>query len=113
MAERETREFTSPGGHKIVLNVYLTGREAQELKGVMFSALKMNVEDAQSAKVSIGDVPSAFLVDQEKKALAFLVVSVDGDTTAPVDRLLDFPSSEYDAVVKEINTIQNPTTPRK
>ena len=95
------------------MRTYLTGREANELKAVMFSALKMNMEDAQSGKVNVSDVPGTFLVDQERKALGFLVVSVDGDATAPVDKLLDLPSAEYEAVVKEVNAIQNPTTPEK
>jgi hypothetical protein len=111
MPERETREFTTPGGHKVVLRSYLTGREATELKAVMFSALKMNMEDAQSGKVNVSDVPGTFLVEQERKALGFLLVSVDGDTAPPVDKLLDLPSPEYEAVVKEVNAIQNPTTP--
>jgi hypothetical protein len=103
MSERETREFTTPGGHKVILNTYLTGREATELKSIMFSALK----------VGVGEVPSSFLIDQERKAMGFLVVSVDGDSNAPVDKLLDMPSAEYGSVVKEINKIQNPTTPEK
>ncbi len=110
---RETKVFATPGGHAVVLNAYLTGREAQELKSIMFSALKVNMDDAQSGKIGVGDIPSAFLVDQEKKAMSYLVVSVDGDATSPVDKLLDLPSTEYDAVVKEINAIQNPTSPAK
>lgn len=113
MTERETREFQTPGGHIVVLRSYLTGREANELKAVMFSALKMNMEDAQSGKVNVSDVPGSFLVEQERKALGFLVVSVDGETNAPVDKLLDFPATEYEAVLKEVNVIQNPTTPGK
>jgi hypothetical protein len=113
MIERETKEFITPGGHKVVLRTYLTGREANELKAVMYSALKMNMEDAQSGKVNVSDVPGTFLVEQEHKALGFLVVSIDGDTTAPVDKLLDLPAPEYEAVVKECNAIQNPTTPEK
>jgi hypothetical protein len=114
MAERETKEITTPGGRKVVLRAYLTGREANELKAIMFSALKMNIEDAQSGKVNVSDVPGTFLVEQEKKALGFLLVSVDGDATDPLGTLLDkLPSTEYDAVVKEINQIQNPTTPQK
>lgn len=112
MADRETREFITPAGRTVILRTYLTGREANELKSVMYSALKMNMEDAQSGKVNVSDVPGTFLVEQEHKALVFLVVSVDGDTTAPVDKLLDLPASEYDAVKKEIDLIQNPTTPR-
>jgi hypothetical protein len=113
MPDRETREFTTPSGHKVVLRTYLTGREATELKSVMFSALKMNMEDAQSGKVNVSDVPGTFLVEQERKALGFLLVSVDGETNAPVDKLLDLPAPEYEAVVKEVNNIQNPTTPEK
>ncbi|HLH93547.1 MAG TPA: hypothetical protein VKW08_00370 [Xanthobacteraceae bacterium] len=117
---RETREFITPAGHKIVFNAYLTGREAQQLKSIMLSALKMNVDDVQSGRVGLGEVPSGFLVEQEKLAMRFLLVSIDGiadntdnDKNAVVNRLLDLPASEYDAVVKEINKIQNPTAPEK
>jgi hypothetical protein len=114
MPERETREIVTPGGRKVVLRTYLTGRESNELKGVMYSALKMNMDDAQSGKVNVNDVPGTFLVEQERKALGFLVVSIDGDITTPVDKLLDLPSAEYEAVVKEVNKIQSPpTTPEK
>ena len=54
MADRETRDFTSPGGHTIVLNTYLTGRESNELKSLLMSAMKMNVESAQTGKVDMG-----------------------------------------------------------
>jgi hypothetical protein len=73
----------------------------------------MNMDDAQSGKVNMGDVSGTFLVEQEQKALELLVVSFDGDTTAPITKLLDLPSAEYDEVVKEVNKIQNPTTPEK
>jgi hypothetical protein len=113
MPERETKTITTPAGHTVVLRTYLTGREANELKAVMFTALKMNIEDAQSGKVNIGDVPGTFLVEQERRAFEILLVSIDGNTTAPIDVLLDLPSTEYEAVVKEVNMIQNPTTPEK
>jgi len=113
MVDRETKEITTPGGHKVVLKTYLTGRETNELKSVMYSALKMNMDDAQSGKVAVNDVPGTFIVEQERKALEILLVSLDGDATGPIDRLLDLPSAEYEAVIKEVNQIQNPTTPPK
>lgn len=113
MSDRETISFTTPGGRAVLLRSYLTGREANELKAVMYSAVKMDMEDAQSGKVKVSDVPGTFLVEQERKALELLLVSIDGDTAAPIEKLLDLPSGEYDAVVKEINKIQNPTTPEK
>jgi hypothetical protein len=113
MADRETRPFITPGGRTVTLRTYLTGREANDLKSVMYSALKMNMADAQSGKVNVSDVPGTFLVEQEHKALGFLVVSIDGDMDSPVEKLLDLPATEYEAVVAEINKIQNPTTPEK
>jgi hypothetical protein len=113
MTERETKTFVTPGGRTVVLNAYLTGREANEIKNAMFGALKMNMEDAQSGKVNVSDVPGTFLAEQERKALGFLVVSVDGDPSDPVEKLLDLPSAEYEAVVAEANKIQNPTTPER
>src|SRR5438270_7701766 len=100
MTERETKTFVTPGGRAVVLNAYLTGREANEIKNAMFGALKMNMEDAQSGKVNVSDVPGTFLAEQERKALGFLVVSVDGDASDPVEKLLDLPSDEYEAVVQ-------------
>lgn len=113
MSDRETKSITTPGGRTAVLRTYLTGREANEIKAVMFSAVKMSMEDAQTGKVNIGDVPGSFIVEQERKALGFLLVSLDGETSAPLEKLLDLPSAEYDFVLKEVNKIQNPTTPEK
>lgn len=113
MSERETKEFITPGGRKVVLHTYLTGREANEIKAAMFSSLKMNMDDAQSGKINVGDLSPAFIIEQERKAFDFLIVSIDGDTMEPVEKLLDLPSTEYEAVVKEVNKIQNPTTPEK
>ena len=113
MGERETKQFTTPGGRAVVLRAYLTGREANEIRNAMFGAMKLNMEDAQSGKVNVSDVPGTFLAEQERKALGFLVVSVDGDAADPVEKLLDLPAGEYEAVVKEANAIQNPTKPEK
>jgi hypothetical protein len=63
--------------------------------------------------VNVSDVPGTFLLEQEKKALGFLLVSIDGDANTPADKLLDLPQPEYDAVIAEVNRIQNPTTPER
>ena len=61
MSDRETREFVTPGGHKVLLSAYLTGRNANELKAVMFSALKMNMEDwRRAARSTSVTCPGAF-----------------------------------------------------
>lgn len=114
MAERETKEIITPGGRKIVLRSYLTGREANELKTVLFADLKLNVEDVQAGKIVIDSIPASFLVKQEEKAIELLVVSVDGIAQNAAQIVLDeFADSEYQAVVTEINAIRNPTMPAK
>jgi hypothetical protein len=109
---RPTREFTTPLGNAVVLNEYLTGREAQELKEIMLRGMKMNVADAKNGQIAMDQTSSTFLVDQEKAAMKYLVVSVNGNAAEPVTLLLDLPSSEYVAVVEELQKIQNPTTPQ-
>jgi hypothetical protein len=111
MTERQTVPFSTPAGTSIVLRSYLTGREAADIKSIMLSSLKMSMSDQESKKVDMGRISGAVLVEQERKTLGYLLVSVNGNTTAPVEVLLDLPSTEYDAVLKEIEKIKNPTTP--
>jgi hypothetical protein len=108
MTERETKTVTTPNGHTVVLRTYLTGKESSALKAIMFSELKINPSDAASGKVALGDMSATFLVSQEAKALEFLVVSVDGDTAAPVEKLGDLPEADYNAVVAEVQKIRVP-----
>ena len=110
MAERETKEVTTPGGHTIVLRTYLTGREANELKAVMYGAFKMNMDDAQSGKVGMEKVSGEFMIEQEQKAIGILLVSLDGTTEDTLNRLLDLPQTDYDAVKEEVEKITNPTS---
>jgi hypothetical protein len=113
MADRQTTPFVTPGGITIVLRSYLTGREAADLKSILLSSLKMTMSDVENKKVDMGGLSGAVLAQQERKTLDYLVVSVDGITENAVEKLLDQPSTEYDAVLKEIEKIKNPTTPEK
>ena len=110
---RPTREFKTPLGNVVVINEYLTGREAQELKEIMLRGMTINMADAKNGQVAMDQTSSTFLVDQEKAAMKYLVVSVNGNSADPVTLLLDLPSCEYDAIVQELQKIQNPTVPQK
>jgi hypothetical protein len=112
MTDRETKEITTTHGNKVVLNSYLTGKESNELKALMYADMKINTSDASSGKVSIGDVPASFMLAQERKALEFLVISINGDTNAPVAALEALPESEYNAVLAEVNKIRVPLVPK-
>jgi hypothetical protein len=108
MSQRTTHAFITPGGHKVILNSYLTGREAQDMKAVLAAAMKLSNEGASLDKVS-----ASLVIESEEKAMKYLLVSFDEDTQNPIETLMSQPASEYEAVVAEINKIQNPTKPQK
>ena len=111
--DRETKILTTPGGHKVVVRTYLTGRESNELKSLMFSALKIKMDDAATGAVNVPELPGTFLLEQEQKALGMIIVSVDDETSGVVEKMLDWPQSEYKFVVDEVNKITNPSQPVK
>jgi hypothetical protein len=111
--DRETKEFTTPAGNKVVLRTYLTGKESNELKAIMYADLKIDATDASSGKVALADIPAGFMISQEKKLMGFLVVSVNGETNAPVEKLEDLPEAEYNAVLVEVQKIRVPFKPEK
>ena len=106
--DRESKEFTTPAGNKVALRTYLTGKESNELKAIMYADLKIDATDAASGKVALADIPAGFMIAQEKKLMDFLVVSVNGDTSAPIDKLEDLPEAEYNAVLAEVQKIRVP-----
>jgi hypothetical protein len=101
--ERETKELTTPGGHKAIIKTYLTAREANEIKEVFNKAISMHLENGQIVSDAI---PATVLSEQEKKVLALLLVSLDGDANNIYERLLDFKQEDYEFLVAEANNIQ-------
>lgn len=116
MTDRETKEFITPDNHKVVLRTYLTGKEARALNEIMYNTLKVNPSDmanGASGKASFGEIPMTFMIPQQEKLLSCLVVSVDGDTNAPIAKLDELPESEYNAVLAECNKIRVPLVQAK
>lgn len=110
---RETREFTTPAGNKVLLKTYLTGKESNALKALMYADLKINATDAAEGKVALADIPANFMIAQERQAMGYLLVSLNEDTNAPLERLEELPESEYNAVLAEVNKIRVPFKPEK
>lgn len=98
--QRETKEIVTPGGVKIVLKTWISGREANIVKEAMLKGMKVDPATGKTTEVS-GD----FVIEQEKILLGQLVVSVDGDTNATVEKLLDLHNTEYQFVIAEVNKI--------
>jgi hypothetical protein len=112
MTNRETKEITTPAGNKVVLRTYLTGKESNAIKALLYADMKINTSDAASGKIALGDIPASFMIAQEHKALEFIVVSFNGDENSPIAMLEDLPETEYNAVLAEVNKIRSPLVPR-
>lgn len=100
--ERATKEFTTSGGHKVVIKTYATGREFQMIQDVYLAGTKINVEQGE-VKVD------GFNVGSESKArektIELLVVSFDGDTKDVVNKIYDLPYQETEEILKELNEV--------
>jgi hypothetical protein len=91
MSERETKEFTTPQGHKLVLKTYLTAREL------------MPITDDKDLKDSA----------KTHKLAEAGIVSLGGDTQNIGERMLDLPVTEYTAIVKELTGLVSDLTGTK
>ena len=103
--ERETTTFKTPGGHEVVLKTYLTAREANQLKAVLYKSINMSMSDLANGTTEIKDIPATALLEQEREALKTVIVSLDGNQENVAERLLDLRSDEYDAVIAEVNKV--------
>lgn len=108
---RETKEFTTPQGHKIVINTFITGREQRTLRSFYLK---------ESGELPVEEVKESGRYGAVSKlvselALRLVVVSVDGHKDGDsvegknfsiVNFLLDeVPSSELSFVTKKVNEI--------
>lgn len=103
--ERETKKFTLPSGKEVTLYTYLTAQEANQIKSVMMSAIKVDVTDIMSSKEGEivpmkGQVDGSILIKQEELLVKFLVKECEGG----VDNIR---ATDYQPLVNELNTIKN------
>lgn len=111
MSDRQEVTFTTPAGNIVVLKAYLNGRESAQVKAVEYSAVKMTMSDVQSKKFDPPSLSGSSIVDKELKEVELFVVSLNGETDKAFENLLDLPATEYDAVLKKVQEIKDPTKP--
>jgi len=105
--QRETKEIVLPSGIKVVVNAYLTARDANAIKEEMYRVMKIDLEDVDDSgnpKMK-GEVSAEFLLNQEKILLEKVVVSIGDSTENIKDRIYDLRNSDYQALVSEINKL--------
>lgn len=99
--QRETKEITTPSGSKVVIKSWISAREANAVKQPMLKAMKVDPNTGTTSSSIDGD----FLIEQEKTLIGILVVSVDGDTSTQLEKLLDMRNDDYQFVITEVNKI--------
>lgn len=97
--ERETKELTTPGGHKVVAKTYLTAREVNGVLEELFKSHEISAEDAKSGNARVSLLMG---IQRNVKLIEAAVMSLDGSTENLSDRLQDLPSSEYAAILNEV-----------
>lgn len=98
--ERETKTVTTPGGHQVVIKSYMTAREANTLKEAIWGNTSINFSGETP---QLGEMSGKILLDQEKKTLELMVVSVDGQADKVVDCLEELNQDDYYFVLSEVN----------
>ncbi len=99
---RETKTIETSKGTKLVLNTYVTGREANVIKTELLKKAKINGE---TGVVDNSGISGDFILEQERKLLEAIVVSINESKEAIVEKLLDLPNGEYQEVVAAVNEI--------
>lgn len=99
---RETKTFTTTGGHVIEHKTYITGREMNEIQKVLLKNVKVDVKGAGQ---DVTGFEASSITELNNKTLEVVVVSVDGKKENVIDTLLDLPNSEYAEVIAKINEV--------
>lgn len=103
---RDTKDIRTSGGHVVVFYAYATGRDFNAIQSCYLEGTKIQM--AGSNPVIEGfDATSDFKA--KEKAIELLVVSLDGDSTDIVNRVLDLPYGE----VAEIQAALDEATGKK
>lgn len=102
--ERETKEV-QVGEHKLVINTYITGREARDIESVMMNKLEVG---GLEGKPEIKGFNAEMLSDRQDLQVKAVIVSIDGVTENVVDAVLDLPSTESEEIMKYVLEITEP-----
>jgi len=109
----------SVGGHEIELRDYLTGGQSLALREMQLNAAKMEVtvseleaaagDQSASEEIMRGKtvtLDNSIDIKVQKKALEFLVISFDGSTDKPHEKVLDLPVAECMEVLEVIDDLR-------
>jgi len=99
---RETTQFTTPKGHIIVANTYLTGKESRQLQQALLKGVEVS---SNQGMAELTHFSAERMLDAQDTLITCLVVSIDNMAENCLDHILNLPSDEYEFIVAELNKI--------
>lgn len=100
--ERETVNFETKHGHKLVFKAYVTGKEGKEVQGVLAQGVEMTYDEI-TGKPKLGSFDPQFAALATDKLIEIMVVSVDGNVDDLVGRVENLRKEDYDGIVAKLN----------
>lgn len=99
--DRETKEL-KVGSHTYQVKSYATAREHNAIQQAYFKGTKLEVVGDQP-KISEFNPGVQFDVNQE--LIRQIVISIDGNAENIVERCLELPNDEFDALVQQLDLL--------
>ena len=106
--QRETKEIVTTSGKKVTIYSYLTGRENNEIKKILFKSVSIDSDNVvPGEKPKVGRIPLSVAIERQEKIIEVSVIKFEGSEVNAADKVKDLPSDEYDDLVKKIETELN------
>lgn len=106
--QREAKEIVTAHGHKVQVKTYLTGRESDQYKRVMFEKTKVKMVKDPNVDPAAGDgkqiveqsteMDGTIIFEQQEAARQICVISLDADSNNLLERLKELPSEDYEEI---------------
>ncbi len=93
---------TPKGGHTVLIRPFMTGRDRVTVRGVMLSSMKISGGKDEDEKI---EFTAETMQQANLKAMEKLILSVDGDTDEPYEKVLDMHEDDYQAVYDKVSNI--------
>lgn len=106
--EREIKTIKTPNGHEVEMYTYITGREMRDIQNIFLEKTTMSVKGKQA---EMSAIPANLSSRAEDKTISLLVVSVDGQMGNSAKFVGDLRLEDYDAVMKELNSMTSVKKP--
>lgn len=97
--ERETKEFITTKGIKVLFKTDFTGKEMREWRSLFLDYVSANPEG--KVMIEEGKIKGDLLEKMESKAIELAVHSVNEETSNILEKILDLPAVDYQEIANE------------